>query len=86
MIGRSARSEERSVIAENKARRDEFSQLTDEIIEYCKLECRYLAMLMTEFREVCAAAGILPQQWSGAGWLASALLEKHGVPKRPLTR
>jgi hypothetical protein len=78
-------AEERRVIAENKTRRDEFSQLTDEIIEYCKLECRYLAMLMTEFREVCAAAGIVPQQWRGAGWLASALLKKHGVAKRPLT-
>ena len=65
--------------------RDEFLQLTDAIIGYCKLECRYLAMLMTEFREVCTAAGILPKQWSGAGWLASALLDKHGIPKRPLT-
>ena len=77
--------EERSVIAENKTRRDEFGQLTDEIIRYCKLECRHLAMLMTEFREVCKAAGISPQQWRGPGWLASALFEKHGVPKRPLT-
>jgi DNA polymerase type B, organellar and viral len=78
-------AEERRIIAENKTRRDEFSQLTDEIIEYCKLECRLLAMLMTEFREVCKAAGISPQEWRGAGWLASALLKKHGVPKRPLT-
>src|SRR5438094_2396564 len=31
------------------------------------------------------AAGIEPRQWSGAGWLAAALLEKYGVPKRPLT-
>ena len=85
MIGKSAASEERAIIAENKTQRDEFLQLTDEIIGYCKLECRYLAMLMTEFREVCTAAGILPKQWSGAGWLASALLEKHGIPKRPLT-
>jgi hypothetical protein len=77
--------EDRVAIAENKARRDEFSQLTDEIINYCKLECRYLAMLMTEFREVCTTAGIVPQQWRGAGWLAAALLKKHGVPKRPLT-
>jgi hypothetical protein len=77
--------EERSVIAENKTRRDEFSQLSDEIIKYCKLECRYLAMLMTDFRDVCSEAGISPQQWRGAGWLASALLKKHGVPKRPLT-
>jgi hypothetical protein len=77
--------EGRALIAANKTRRDEFSQPTDEIIQYCGLECRYLAMLMTEFRDVCKAAGILPQKWSGAGWLAAALLQKHGVPKRPLT-
>lgn len=77
--------EERAVIAENKARRDEFSELTEEIKGYCKLECSHLATLMTEFREVCTSVGIIPRQWSGAGWLAAALLEKHGVPKRPLT-
>jgi hypothetical protein len=77
--------DERAVIAENKMLRNEFSKLTAEIIEYCKLECRHLAMLMMEFREVCKAAGIEPRQWSGAGWLAAALLDKHGVPKRPLT-
>jgi hypothetical protein len=75
----------RTVIAENKMQRDEFLTLTDAMIGYCKLECSYLAMLMTEFREVCTAAEILPKQWSGAGWLASALLDKHGFPKRPLT-
>jgi hypothetical protein len=42
-------------------------------------------MLMTEFREVCTTAGILPRWWSGAGWLAAALLDKHGVPKRSLS-
>jgi hypothetical protein len=42
-------------------------------------------MLMTDFRDVCSEAGISPQEWRGAGWLASALLKKHGVPKRPLT-
>jgi hypothetical protein len=77
--------EERVIIAENKSQREEFSQLTEGIVQYCKLECRYLAMLMTEFREVCTAAGISPRQWSGSGWLAAALLDKHGVPKRPLT-
>ncbi|MGH6875832.1 MAG: DNA polymerase, partial [Rhizomicrobium sp.] len=77
--------QERSVIAANKLRRDAFAQLTGEIVEYCKLECRCLAMLMTELRQACTTAGILPRQWSGAGWLASALLEKHAVPKRPLT-
>lgn len=75
----------RAVIAANKMQRDEFLTPTDDIIEYCSLECRYLAMLMAEFRDVCTAAGILPKQWRGAGWLASALLEKHGIPKRPLT-
>jgi DNA polymerase type B, organellar and viral len=78
--------QERAIIAANKEQRDEFVRLTDTIIGYCHLECRYLALLMTEFREVCAAAGILPKQWSGAGWLAAALLDKHGIPKRPLTR
>ena len=78
-------AEERSIIAQNKTHRAEFAQLTDEIIEYCKLECRYLAMLMTDFRDVCSEAGIAPQEWRGAGWLAAALLKKHGVPKRPLT-
>jgi hypothetical protein len=77
--------EERAIIAANKGQRDEFLLLTDTITGYCKLECRHLAMLMTEFREVCTAAGILPKQWSGAGSLAAALLQKHGTPKRPLT-
>jgi hypothetical protein len=76
---------ERGIIAANKGQRDKFLQLTESMIGYCRLECRYLAMLMTEFHEVCTAAGILPKQWSGAGWLASALLDKHGIPKRPLT-
>jgi hypothetical protein len=77
--------EGRSIIAANKVQRHEFAKLTDKIVGYCMLECRYLAMLMTELREVCAAVGVLPKQWSGAGWLASAILEKHGAPKRPLT-
>ena len=77
--------QERAIIAENKARRNEFSKLTKAIIRYCESECRYLAMLMTEFRDVCTAVGISPRQWSGAGWVAAALLEKHRVPKRPLT-
>jgi hypothetical protein len=76
---------ERDMISENKMQRNTFSKLTEGIIEYCNFECRHLAMLMEEFRNVCAAAGIQPKQWSGAGWLASALLDKHCVPKRPLT-
>jgi hypothetical protein len=78
-------SEERAIITENKMHRDEFTQLSDEIIKYCYLDCRHLSMLMSKLREVCTEAGILPERWSGAGWIASALFKKHGMPKRPLT-
>jgi hypothetical protein len=76
---------ERALITATKGLRAEFKELTSEIIDYCKLECRYLAMLMNEFREMCLTAGTVPRHWRGAGWLATALLEKHRVPKRPLT-
>jgi hypothetical protein len=77
--------EERGLIVENKNRRAEFSGLTDEIRDYCTLECRLLAMLMEKFRETCIEVGIRPREWSGAGELAAALLKKHGIPKRPPT-
>ena len=76
---------ERALITATKGQRAEFKELTAEIIEYCQLECRYLAMLMNAFRDMCSAAGMVPRHWRGAGWLAAALLEKHRVPKRALT-
>jgi hypothetical protein len=76
---------ERALITATKGQRAEFMELTPEIINYCVLECRYLAMLMNEFREMCSTAGVTPRQPRGAGWLATALLEKHRVPKRPAT-
>jgi hypothetical protein len=76
---------ERAIIKANKDIRDQFATLTDDMVEYCTLECRYLAMLLTEFREVCYAAGIRPERWAGAGWLATAMLKQHGALKRPLT-
>lgn len=78
-------AEERAIIAENKDKRSEFLELTDEIIRYCTLECRHLAELMEKFREVCTGLDIRPGRWSGAGWIASALLQKHNIPKRPLS-
>lgn len=77
--------DERTMIVENKNRRAEFAQLTEEIKEYCTLECRLLATLMGEFRDTCTEVGIRPRGWSGAGELAAALFKKHGTPKRPLT-
>jgi hypothetical protein len=76
---------ERTLITATKGQRADFKELTAEIIAYCELECRYLVMLMNEFRDMCSTAGTLPRHWRGAGWLATALLEKHRVPKRPLT-
>lgn len=78
-------ADERDIIKKNKDLRPEFDRLDEEMIRYCTLECRHLAELMTKFRDVCVGAGINVRQWSGAGWLASAMLEKHRVPKRPLT-
>jgi hypothetical protein len=78
-------AEERERIKINKDRRGDFTELTTEIIEYCKLECRLLAQLMDKFRKTCHEAGIFPDRWSGAGRLAAALLKQNGIPKRPLT-
>jgi hypothetical protein len=77
--------QERIMIIENKSRRAEFLQLTDEIRKYCTLECLLLTRLMEKFRETCTEVGIRPREWSGAGELAEALFKKHGLPKRPLT-
>lgn len=74
-------------IGANKDKREEFETITDEISDYCRLECRYLAELMTKFRETCIKAQIVPRQWRGAGHIAARLHELHGTPKRKtLTR
>jgi hypothetical protein len=77
--------QERAFVPKNKAQREEFDGLTAEMIDYCKLECRLLASLMTDFRADCIERDSVPAQWSGAGWIAASLLKKHGIPKRPLT-
>jgi hypothetical protein len=77
--------QERAFIAENKDKREDFAGVTAGMIDYCTLECRLLASLMSAFRKVCMEADIVPKEWSGPGWIAARLLEKHGIPKRPLT-
>jgi hypothetical protein len=77
--------EERAIIAANKDHRGEFSEITDAIDEYCRLECRLLAQMMEKLRDACEAADIRPRQWSGSGWVGAFLLGKHAAPKRPLT-
>jgi DNA polymerase type B, organellar and viral len=77
--------EERRVITLTKDQRNTFEAPTPKIIAYCKLECRHLVEMMTNFRELCHDLDIRPQQWSGPGEIAAVLLAKRGVPKRPRT-
>src|SRR5262249_22988117 len=72
-------------VAKMKDLREEFDRLTPEMVDYCKLECRQLAALMSAFREVCIEADIVPERWAGPGWIAASLLKKHDIPKRPQT-
>jgi hypothetical protein len=72
-------------IGDMKNLRAKFTAVTPAMLDYNSHECRMLARLMTRFREHCYALGIHPGEWSSAGFLAKALMERHRVPKRPLT-
>lgn len=69
-------------IAAGKERRSEFVTMTEIERAYCASECVLLAKLMETFRETCRDAGILPQNWRGAGTLAAALHRQHETPRR----
>jgi hypothetical protein len=77
--------EERAFVARMKDKRRTFEGLTGEMIDYCALECRQLALLMTDFRNVCIETDTVPERWCGAGWIAASMLKRHAIPKRPLT-
>lgn len=64
-----------------KQSRADFSIMTDEIIEYNRNECRYLADMMEKLRGYCQKVGIVPNTWNGAGKLASALHKQHDTMK-----
>lgn len=72
---------QRDAIEYNKSRRSTFETIDQEVRDYCALECDFLAKLMTNLREYCNAAGIVPKTWNGAGKLASALHSLHKTPK-----
>lgn len=74
--------EERDQILRGKERRADFVEMDDETRYYNSLECLLLEQLMTEFRSVCQELGYVPRKWQGPGFLASALLQTHGVPRR----
>lgn len=74
--------EMRAKISSGKRLRSDFTFMTDEIREYNELEIFLLEELMTQFRETCIDIGYLPRKWQGPGYLASAMLDAHKVPKR----
>ena len=73
---------ELAMIEKGKKDRSSFTQTTAEIRAYNALGVLLLEQLMEEFRDVCEATGYVPRRWQGPGYLASAMLDKHGVPKR----
>jgi len=74
--------EQKEQIQKGKNLRAEFGEMTQEIIDYNKLECFLQAELMEKFRDVCREVGYVPRRWQGAGQLATAMLQAHGVPRR----
>jgi hypothetical protein len=73
---------EREEIARGKAERINFGHVTEQTRRYNALECRLLESLMDDFRSTCIATGYVPKKYQGPGYLASAMLDKHHVPKR----
>lgn len=74
-------AEERAMIAKGKSMRGDFHEMDKEIRAYNALEIVLLEQLMLEFRSVCISTGYIPKKWQGPGYLASAMLDHHGVPK-----
>lgn len=74
--------EERKNIQLGKDARADFAELTQNTRDYNELECVLHDELMEEFRTVCVETGYVPTKWQGPGHLASAMLKKHGVPRR----
>jgi hypothetical protein len=67
------------MIASNKAARSTFDVMTDEVRDYCRIECDLLAQMMERLREACYATEIRPSSWNGAGKLAKAMHKSHGT-------
>lgn len=73
---------EQAFIKRGKEMRSDFAEVTDETRAYNALECVLLEQLMAEFRQVCEETGYVPKKWQGPGYLASAMLDAHSVPRR----
>lgn len=74
--------QEQEFIRKGKSMRADFAAMSEETKAYNALECLLLEQLMTDFRGVCIETGYIPRKWQGPGYLASAMLDRHGVPRR----
>lgn len=74
--------QERDFIIKGKSMRAGFHGVDAEIRAYNALECLLLEQLMTNFRAVCWETGYVPKKWQGPGYLASAMLDAHKIPRR----
>lgn len=73
---------ERETIREMKLKRADFTEATDDEIEYNRRECVMLAELVEALRAAVNDAGYSIRNYEGAGCLAQAMLTKHNAPKR----
>jgi hypothetical protein len=73
---------ERDAIRAMKAKRADFTEATQDEIEYNRRECVMLAELLEALREATKDAGYRIANYEGAGCLAQAMLTKHDAPKR----
>jgi len=74
--------DERALIEWGKAKRSSFGKHDAETEAYNALEVLLLEQLMTNFRAVCWETTYVPTKWQGPGHLASAMLKRHGIPRR----
>ena len=70
------------LILEGKNLRHEFNNIDQEFIKkYCQAELRALVIIMAQLRDGLFKNEIKLKSWFGAGSIASAMMEKHGIKK-----
>lgn len=80
LIGHLLKAEDRELIARMKAARDVFDRADIATVsEYVTKECEYLSLLITELRDKCVEADLLPSSWFGPGSIATKVWKKYGI-------
>lgn len=68
-------------IAEGKAQRHDFGQVTEDERQYNLLEIIMLENMMEKFRSVCDELELKPHRWEGPGNLVAAVFQREKLPK-----